>query len=273
MTEAPFDFRSPPLTAAEQGACEWLEAAARQSARSAARLDWKLIEIRKSPVQAALGNLSDHQLGFALEMDNYPVCLVVPRTLVLWLLLQALGEPLQQLPPDRELTAVERDSLDYLIPQLLDPMRAVWPASVPPVVRLVEKGRPMVICRLDFDRPALLARLQPTWTSEAEILFLFPTELPFRVMRVSDRKDGFDRALLESAVRQLPVEFAVNLGTARLDFDQLRRLNPGDVVVLDQAVSAPLSATLSGLPRFHVWPGVIGGEVAVRIAADMAESS
>ncbi len=273
MTAHPFDFRHPPLGPAELGAREWLETAARLSARHAIGLEWRLSDIGKTLARQALASLADHQLGFALELDNHAICLVVPRPLVLWLLARALGENQTQLPPDRDLTTVERDSLNYLIPQFLEPIRAAYPTSQPPAVRLLEQGRPMVVCRLDPARPILLARLRPTATDDTEILLLFSTDLWSRPENEPAEQQTFDRGALEAAVRQLPLEFTVELGKARMNFARLSRLSPGDVIVLDQPIHAPLRASLSGLPRFQVWPGVIGTEVAVRIAAAWAESS
>ena len=70
---------------------------------------------------------------------------------------------------------------------------------------------------------------------------------------------------VEALVGGLPVEVVALLGTAELTLSQLAGLKAGDVVLLKQRVSEPLSAVVAGRPRFRVWPGRSGSRQACRI--------
>jgi flagellar motor switch protein FliM len=266
MTVAVFDFRHPPLSPAERQAREWLEAASRRSARSTAGVEWQLHSAGKSFIRDAFAGLPDSAQGFALEINSQPSCLVIPRPVLLWMLTRALGEQLPELPPDREITTVERDSLSYLIPQFFEPMRAVWPTSTPPQIRLIEYGNPKAICRLPLDQPNVVAFLRPIVGGDAaKIILAFPMNLLSQPSAALPKIPPFDRSELEFVVKHLPIDFTVLLGSAVLDVARLSQLKTGDVIVLDQRVNTPLVAQIGGVPRFHVWPGAIGRDLGVRI--------
>lgn len=266
MTEAVFDFRHPPLSPAERQAREWLEAASRRSAQSSAGLEWQLQSAGKSFIRDALSGLPDSAQGFALEINSQPTCLVLPRPLLLWYLARALGETLPDLPPDRELTVIEKDSLSYLIPRFFDPMRAVWPTSTPPEIRLIEHGNPKAVCRLPFDQPSVVGFLRPVvGGNESRIILAFPMNLLSQPASTLPSTPPFDRPEIESVVKHLPIEFSVRLGSAVLNVSRLGQLKPGDVVLLDQRTTAPLVASIGGVPRFSVWPGTIGRALSVRV--------
>lgn len=274
MTVATFDFRHPPLSPAERQAREWLEAASRRTTQKTGTLEWRLQSAGKSFIRDSFAGLPDHAQGFALEINSQPSCLVIPRPLLLWMLAHALGEHLPELPPDREITAVERDSLSYLIPQFFEPMRAVWPTSTPPVIRLLEHGNPKAICRLPMDQPNVVAFLQPAVGGEdARIILAFPMHLLSQPASALPLIPPFDRPELEFVVKNLPAEWTVRLGSATLNLARLGQIKPGDVIVLDQRVTLPLEAQINGVPRYHVWPGTVGRALAVRIVDQAAAAS
>ena len=66
-------------------------------------------------------------------------------------------------------------------------------------------------------------------------------------------------------MREMPVEVSVRLGAAVLRVSQLAGLRAGDLVILDQPVSGPLTAAVAGETRFRVGPGRVGSKQAVQI--------
>jgi flagellar motor switch/type III secretory pathway protein FliN len=78
-------------------------------------------------------------------------------------------------------------------------------------------------------------------------------------------KEEVVRPRLETLVRDLPVEVSVTLGNVELPLAELSRLREGDVVILNQRTSEPLTALVAGARRFRVWPGRLGSQQAFRI--------
>lgn len=82
-------------------------------------------------------------------------------------------------------------------------------------------------------------------------------------------KEAAGRQHLEPLVCELPVEISVLLGTIDLPFSQLARLRPGDLVILNQSVSEPLTALVAGEKKFQVWPGRVGSRPAFQIKSSI----
>jgi flagellar motor switch protein FliM len=57
----------------------------------------------------------------------------------------------------------------------------------------------------------------------------------------------------------------IRLGQAKLHVSELLNLRPGDVVVLDQRVSEPLSIEVCGTRKYVGWPGRVGNRQAFQI--------
>jgi flagellar motor switch protein FliM len=70
---------------------------------------------------------------------------------------------------------------------------------------------------------------------------------------------------IERAAVALPITMSVQLGTARLPMAQLADLNIGDVVVLDQFISDPVTADIHGAPKYRGYPGRIGSQRSFQI--------
>ena len=57
-------------------------------------------------------------------------------------------------------------------------------------------------------------------------------------------------------LRETSVTMTVHLGSTRISVEDLMNFSSGDVIVLDQATTAPLLATVEGTPKFNGFPGV-----------------
>lgn len=273
MTAEPFNFHTPPAGRAGGIAHEWLTASCRVAAREPLALEMALSSIEPAVAGEAIRSLPGEMLGYAIEIGDHPACLALTRPLLLALIATRLGEPLNELPLDRELTAVESDLADYLVPLLLGTLRQTWPGPAVPTITIRATGSPRVVSRLLHDAPVLVATLSLTvgvghWPMK---LIIPITALP-EESSSSHTSGTFDRQELEQAVRDLPLEIDVELGRAILPLRQLISLAPNDLVLLDQAVDEPLVARLGGTERFAVWAGARGRSRAVRIHATRPES-
>jgi flagellar motor switch protein FliM len=65
-------------------------------------------------------------------------------------------------------------------------------------------------------------------------------------------------------VRQATVEISVHLGSATITAGDLLKMQVGDVVMLDQDVSQPITALIEGVPKFTGFPGVSRGNKALQ---------
>src|SRR5262249_28760192 len=72
-------------------------------------------------------------------------------------------------------------------------------------------------------------------------------------------------ARLRALGEGLPVELVVVLGTVELTLADLTKLSAGDVVILNQRVSEPLTAYLAGEKKCKGWPGRVGSRQAFEI--------
>jgi flagellar motor switch protein FliM len=77
-------------------------------------------------------------------------------------------------------------------------------------------------------------------------------------------------ASLEQTIHQIPMQVVVHLGKANVHVSDLMHLQPGDIVILDQRVSDPLSAEVGELTKFLGWPGRVGTRQAFQVTEMVA---
>lgn len=70
---------------------------------------------------------------------------------------------------------------------------------------------------------------------------------------------------LKERLMETPVELRVHFGNAQLTGNQIRRLKPGDIIMLDKDIEELLSVQLEGITKFHAVPGVVKSNKAVQI--------
>ena len=124
-----------------------------------------------------------------------------------------------------------------------------------------------LVCRFQIESPL---GTEPCWWifPETEIVELLETCQRDAVPMAQTSPSTEMPALVE----RLPVELVVELGESRLTMAQLANLAVGDLLILNQTVQEPLSASLSGCPKFQGWPGRVGSTQAFQIEAEWDES-
>lgn len=280
MTAEPFDFRQPPPTSLEGTVLQWLTQAGGLAPRVWGRLlpfPAALSVGRVTSVTAAAGveTIPAGAVAFRLKVDRAPAAaplLAFARPLLVALINGSLGVPPAELPPDRELSAVERSVCDFLVTQLvLDLLSEGWPAAEKPRFGVAARGEPRGVSTLPPNDLILLAVLTLTGPFGAHPLYLLlPRTAPVADLVKAPAAAAVapaGRDQLEALVREMAVDVTVPLGSAQVTMLQLAMLRPGDVVVLGQKVSDPLAAKVAGKDKFAVWPGAVGRRQAVQIDA------
>jgi flagellar motor switch protein FliM len=281
MNPQPHDFRKParPAGNLEARVAGWLRGACglapdRWMRYLGFRVEAEVRGVEVVPPAEALGRLPEGAIGFQIALGEKlgDGLLVLPRPLALVLTQATLGEPVTELPPDRELTTVEDGLCDFLAENLfLSVLQDTWPGAEP--VRLaVRKREPLPRwSRLFVTAESVLqgvARLRGPF-GELEWWLLLPVqglrERLAKGMAPVAEAPAAAREQMEALVGELPIELIVDLGSAEVPLTQLGRLQVGDVVILNQRVREPLAARVAGLHKLRVWPGQVAGRQAVQI--------
>lgn len=220
----------------------------------------------------ALAQLPDAVVCHCLELGDASAksLLSFPRNLTLGLLSGVMGDPVKELPADRLLTPVEESLWNFLLQQLVQVLLETWPGDEALKIAIGASVPQPKRSKLLSPETALLAFAfgMSGPFGDAKWVWLVPQqELIVRLTQSGQDagKPQQQRQAIEVLVREMPVEVAVRLGTTELPVSELTRLRAGDVVILDQRVSDPLAAQVSGQTRFRVWPGRVGARRAFQI--------
>ena len=73
-----------------------------------------------------------------------------------------------------------------------------------------------------------------------------------------------DIETLKNTLRRVSLEVRVDIGETRIPISKVRNLREGDVVVLDNRVTAPVDIIVEGKRKFKGIPGLVNGKKAVR---------
>ncbi len=281
MSVEPFNFRKPGRLGSdlEQRLGGWLRTGCVRTPDRLAKympyrpeLEFRGLEIVRPG--EGLARLPDSSIGYriALGTEEMLTMLVFPRQLALALVAAMLGDPGSELPGDRELTLVEESLCEYVVQNLLLPvLQETWPGMdplkievrqkepTPKWVRFFPADQNIVVCSFEVKAPFG----EQTWH------WLMPQkgllEQFAQPASPAERTTDAARPRLEAVVQQVPAEIRVTLGSVELPLSYLAGLRVGDLVILNQRVSEPLTASVAGQKKFHGWPGRIGSRQAFQI--------
>jgi flagellar motor switch protein FliM len=76
-------------------------------------------------------------------------------------------------------------------------------------------------------------------------------------------------ARLKKRLRELPVEVMVELGRTQLKGSELINMEVGDVIVLDNEITQPLSVLVEGIPKYGATAGICRGNRAFQVTNDI----
>jgi flagellar motor switch protein FliM len=285
MKPEAYDFRSPARKAGERERRldQWLTAAAK-----AAVVPWEKLLLFPAKLESGrreealpeewFACLPETTLGLRVRLGEKDIVslVVLPRPLASALLDGMMGEAVSGLPADNPLSPMEESLLGHLTETLLlQPLRDAWPGPKPLAIR---SGRQELNLRTTRLFPAIEPIMVCTFRvtgpfGELDWCWLLPNgDWLQAIMPVANRSAAVaDRERVEKLVREFPVDLSVHLGSAEVSLAQLARLAPGDVVLLDQPTGEPLTATVAGIGKFRVRPGIAGQRQAIRIESTLED--
>lgn len=281
MNATPYDFRKPSRLAAdlEQELVAWLTSGCalvpeKWAKHLAMPIEHAVTRIETARPSDALAELSDAVVAYLVAVGPEPIntLLLLPRPLVLALVAGMLGDACTELPADRSLTPVEESLTEYLLQQLLKAIQESWPGDEPLAVNF-KNGEPAPKRTRVFAPDDNIVRFTLSMRGpfgEQPWEWLLPQKgltnlLCHSVAGLGTAQDQGARTRLESLVGEMPLEVSVRLGSAVLHVSDIVGMQAGDVVLLDQPISRPLSAAVAGATRFRVWAGRVGAKQAFQI--------
>lgn len=282
MTEpVPFDFRRPGGLADDLDALfsKWTAALcglAPEKLRDVLSADLQVTanEHMVLPFESAAAQIPDPGVGerIPLSANGPETLLVFSRGMVLTLLGSMMAEPTDGEIVDRELSTVELSLCETLFEGFVAAINEGWPArsvldgKIDHMILRPARYRMLAPEDAVLVVPFEVAGLGGSWTCHW-LLPHKPLEA-FLANELRQRKSSSteSRTRLEQRIAAIPQELTVRLGHARLTISQISRLQPGDVVPLDQRTTEPLTAAVGGRTRFWGWPGRSGRNQAFQVA-------
>jgi flagellar motor switch protein FliM len=283
MTVAPYDFCKPGRLASdrENRLASWLRLACALATRQWPKrlpfaAEWTFHASDTYRTVDGLARLAETAVAYRLGLAGGKVTTLValPRPLVLAIAAGMVGDAGKALPADRELTVVEESLFEFFVKHyLLPPLHETWPGPDaarlellqsepnPRWSRLFVADAPLVMCTFLLAGPFGVEEW--FWLLPREGLLLLldqPEQSPASAAEAAAAKPR-----LEAIVSELPVEIRVRLGTVEVRLSQLSNLRVGDVIVLNQRVGEPLTASIAGEKKYRGWPGRAGTRQAFKV--------
>ena len=199
----------------------------------------------------------------------------LPRQAVRTLAAGLLGDLNGTSQAETELTSVEASLIQHFFGEFLLPALQETSPMADPITLALERLEPHPQWSRAFMDAGNLAVCVFTMTGpfgELTCHWLLPVKSLVSVLGETGDEAQAPAALkafpapeIAPLVNDLPVEIAVVLGTADVSLTQLAQLVAGDMVILNQRVAEPLSASIGGNEKFRGWAGRIGATQAFQI--------
>lgn len=275
MNAVAFDFRQPPAGSLEGKVAGWLTEACKLALPQWASLlpTAKLAvgKVESVTVATWLRRLPDQCIGMSIAAgaDDGRWLFAIPRAVYLAMIVSSLGEALTALPTDRVPTTIEDALGEYLVRQLiLWPFQEAWP-SPNLELSIAERGLPRKVCTLPPNDVAAAASLKieaPFGSQTIEVL-LPRSGLVQELLHFTGRAShaNNEQSQMESLVREMATPLSVDLGSADVTMSRFHSLAEGDLLILSQRVTEPLTAKIGDAAKYRVWPGTVGNRQAVRV--------
>ena len=202
----------------------------------------------------------------------------MPRSLMLNLVAALLGDDANADTGERELTLVEEGLADYFLAEFwLSAFRESWPTARPATWVLDGREPNPAYSRLFAPSDPLLCmswQMRGPW-GETNGVWLFPKKALLLALGSTEKPDldavppALSAARRESVVQTLPMVMQIILGTTELKLSQLRRLQVGDVLMLDQSDDNQAVARVGNRDLFRGRPGRSGSWKAFQIKSQL----
>ncbi|MFC1758368.1 FliM/FliN family flagellar motor switch protein [Planctomycetota bacterium] len=230
------------------------------------------------------GEIQAMQLDAIVEANGVPVLilqhniggigvgwLTLPRKIVLSVFDQMMGNEFTELPEDRPLTSIENSLFTAFTNELSEAMSETQPCESGLLCKQFGEPRFEEIGNVFSETEQIVVveiKLQGNFEGQSFFWHMSQDATLSFVTHVTESMNANDnpRPELERLIHQIPMNVVVNLGRAKLHWNELTNLSVGDVIVLDQRVTDPLQAAIENQHLFRGWAGRNGKSQAFRIS-------
>jgi len=209
--------------------------------------------------------------------DGFDAMVSFPEPIILAFVADMLGTLGEEWPERRPLTPAETSMVELLLGEVARALGQAWPELTPlecllhSVVERPVRSR-VFAPETDLIRASIVIR---TSLGDQVAVLLLPREGLYSIgiveQTVSEDGPVEPPEQLRHLAERLPVTVTVSLGTTNLTLSELNSLTPGDVLVLDQRISNPLQAAVSGRIFWRGMPCRLGQRQAFRITESHTE--
>ncbi len=225
------------------------------------------------PFKVLVEEMGETSIGAIINvpLGQLSTMLVTETSDLLALVLELLADPQTSRPAPRPLTSVEMNLAQMILEEFTLSLGEGWPqkdslncsfqALDPhPHHNRIVGGNDFVIVQM-FHIDAAAGRSTFSWAIPRDSL---SRSIETFTGPLTVKREGVN-ANIREPLMSVPVEVAVQLGTAKIPMTELSSLTPGDIIVLEQSIDDPLTVTVDGLPRYMGWPGRVADHQAFLI--------
>lgn len=179
----------------------------------------------------------------------------------------------------RDFTSIEYRVINKVVKQVLVDLEQAWQPIIdvsfafvrsevnPQFATIIPPTDVVIVVRFELEMDRMMGRMA--------LVLPYSTIEPIRSkLYASFQSDQLEVdegwiLRLKKLIRDVPVEISVELGTASLKGEDLRGMDVGDVIVLDNDVEGPLFVKVEGIPKFTATPGICHGKMAFQVQKDL----
>ena len=176
----------------------------------------------------------------------------------------------------RDLTEIEITVMRRIIGRMLENLRYAWEdvLVMSPEIENMDTNPQFNQMIAPNETVALITFATQIRNSHGLINICFPYITLERVLAnltaqhwfsASYRAAGDERNILENVLERVRVEVSVLLGSSKVQVDDFLKFEVGDVILLEQKVSTPLTVLVEERPVFTCRPGVCGRQRAFQL--------
>jgi flagellar motor switch protein FliM len=264
---------------------QWLENFSSIFAERWKSLSSTTIRIQQKPLRSdefasATKQITSQSIGYPILLSDtkIPSLISISRSELLALLMEILGENLTEMPADRPLTANEFSLADCLFEEISVSIGESWLERTPLAIKLETADLQPHRSRLFAPKESVIKSFGSIHCAagQANLFWILPRK-PMETLLVPDRikspSEPASKQDLSQSIEQIPLEISIRLGEVELPMSRISELKPGDIIVLNQSISDPLTAEIEGGSIFQVRPGRVANRQAVKITRRTTSSS
>ncbi|MCA9034209.1 MAG: FliM/FliN family flagellar motor switch protein [Planctomycetaceae bacterium] len=241
--------------------------------------DLNLGQLDSSVAQKAIRSLPDpgYAARLAIGEERFPAFVVFSAQTIQALVSDMLGTLGEEWPEVKPLTPAEASMVELLMGEVARSFSVAWP-DVDPLQCFLQSVVSRPLRSRVFPPDEILARTRITLTlplGTDEITLLFPRAglASIGIVETDPQESAAQPATpqLRALAEKLPVTLIVELGRASLTLKQMNNLAVGDVLMLDQPVTAPLEASIGGKLQWLGHPCRMGPRQGFRVIATASQ--